>query len=100
MPIGAQSPPSWPQTLLGLGLALACAGCPPTASSAGYQHLNEEIEAQLADVGLGPGDVFEVRVYGETELSGVHRISPDGSIDFPLVGRVTIEGQTPDTIIP
>ena len=65
--------------------AMACA---PTASSTGYAHLNQKIEAQLKTVGLGAGDVFEVRVYGEPSLTGLYRIGDDGSIDFPLVGRV------------
>lgn len=41
---------------------------------------------------LGPDDVFEVTVYGEPELSGSYRIASDGSIDFPLVGRVQVGG--------
>jgi len=43
---------------------------------------------------LGPGDVFEVRVYGEPELSGVHRVAPDNTIDIPLVGRVEVNRMT------
>ena len=68
--------------------------CAPTASSTGYAHLNAEIQDQLKTVGLGPGDVFEVRVYGEETLTGLYRIAEDGSIDFPLVGRVKAEGKT------
>ena len=41
-------------------------------------------------VTLGPGDVFEARVYGEKDLSGVHRVSSDGTIIFPLVGEVSV----------
>lgn len=41
---------------------------------------------------LGPEDVFEVRVYGEKELSGVYRVANDGTIDFPLLGRVIVGG--------
>lgn len=43
---------------------------------------------------LGPGDVFEVRVYDEKELSSVYRVDSDGSITFPLVGRVDVNGMT------
>src|SRR5687767_2583442 len=42
---------------------------------------------KLGSTTLGPGDVVEVRVYGE-DLSGAHRVSPEGTIDFPLCGRV------------
>ena len=41
---------------------------------------------------LGSGDVFEVRVFGEPDLSGAWRVGPDGVIDFPLCGRVQVGG--------
>ena len=44
---------------------------------------------------LGPGDTFEVSVYGEDDLSGKYRVSEDGSINFPLVGRVVVSGSGP-----
>ena len=37
---------------------------------------------------LGPGDLIEVRVYLEPELSGVYRVGPKGSFSFPLIGEV------------
>jgi polysaccharide export outer membrane protein len=43
---------------------------------------------------LGPGDVFEARVYGEPELSGAYRVGPHGDIVFPLCRRVTVGGLT------
>lgn len=43
---------------------------------------------------LGSGDVVEVRVYREPELSGAHRVSPEGVIDFPLCGKVVLAGKT------
>lgn len=42
---------------------------------------------------LGPGDTFEVSVYGEEDLSGKHRVAEDGSINFPLVGRIEVAGR-------
>jgi len=41
---------------------------------------------------LGPGDVFEVRVFQEPDLSGVYRLASDGSINFPLCGRMVLGG--------
>lgn len=52
------------------------------------------IPTENARAALGPGDVFEVRVYGEPDLSGVYRVGSDGSIDFPLVGKVMAERRT------
>jgi polysaccharide export outer membrane protein len=48
-----------------------------------------------ADVTLGVDDVFEVRVYGEPDLSNVYRVTPDGSIGFPLIGKVPVVGRAP-----
>jgi polysaccharide export outer membrane protein len=43
-----------------------------------------------ADSTLGPGDSFEVSVYGQEDLSGKHQIAADGTIAFPLVGRIAV----------
>jgi polysaccharide biosynthesis/export protein len=37
---------------------------------------------------LGPGDLFEIRVLGEKDLSPEYRVQPDCSIDFPYLDRV------------
>jgi polysaccharide export outer membrane protein len=41
---------------------------------------------------LGAGDLLEVRVFEEADLSGPYRVSPGGTIDFPLCGKVKVEG--------
>ncbi len=79
-------------------LAATLSGCAPSAPSTGYEHLNDDISEAMAKVGLGSEDVFEVRVYGEEQLSGTYRVSSDGAIEFPLVGRVVVEGYTPGEI--
>lgn len=50
------------------------------------------------DTTLGPGDAFMVRVYGEEELSGNHQVAPDGTIDFPLLGPVDVNGLEPPAV--
>lgn len=70
----------------------------PEAPTTGYEDMNREISEQLTKVGLGPGDVFEVTVFGEPSLSGVHRIAPDGAIQFPLINRVEVDGLTANEI--
>ena len=77
------------------GLAAAC----KTASTTEYKkHAKVDLSEHLKKVGLGPGDVFELRVYREKELTGTHRISPEGDIDVPLIGRVKVDGMTPGEI--
>ncbi len=41
---------------------------------------------------LGPGDVIEVRVYGEPELSGVYLLGRLGDVTFPLCQNVVLGG--------
>jgi protein involved in polysaccharide export with SLBB domain len=41
---------------------------------------------------LGVDDAFAVRVYGEPDLSGDYRVATDGTIDFPLAGRIPVRG--------
>jgi polysaccharide export outer membrane protein len=49
-------------------------------------------EATIASgtMSLGPGDIFEVRVYGEKDLSDVYRVSDAGTISFPLAGTIYV----------
>ena len=67
--------------------ALAACGCagrrpPPGTPVQGIELLPEER--------LGIDDVFEVRVFAEPDLSGTYRISADGTVDYPFVGRSAI----------
>jgi polysaccharide export outer membrane protein len=50
------------------------------------------LTADSHDDRLGVDDVFEVRVYGEADLSGIYRVSNDGTVDFPLAGRIPVKG--------
>jgi protein involved in polysaccharide export with SLBB domain len=45
-----------------------------------------------ADRALGPGDVVEIRVYGEPDLTGTFDVGVDGNINFPLIGIVQVDG--------
>src|SRR5450755_1719888 len=69
-------------------LAFAAPGCyasQPKTSLAGVQ-------GAPAEDRVGIDDVFDVRVYGETELSGSYRVATDGTIDYPLAGRLHVSG--------
>ena len=43
---------------------------------------------------LGAGDSVSIQVFDEGELSGSFTIGEDGTIDYPLLGRVQVAGQT------
>jgi protein involved in polysaccharide export with SLBB domain len=74
---------------LGLALLVMIVGCwhpAPRVSEIPLSTANHEDR-------LGVDDVFEVRVYGESDLSGTYRVSADGTIDFPLAGRISVTGR-------
>lgn len=80
---------------LALGLMVGCPGATP-----GTQQRKDPSAARAAlppagDL-LGAGDDVEIRVFGEPELGGKHRIRSDGTVALPLAGRVEIRGLTPE----
>jgi protein involved in polysaccharide export with SLBB domain len=66
------------------GLA-ACYPSPKHVSTA-----SDEVGVPQDRVGID--DTFDVRVYGETDLSGMFRVATDGTVDYPLAGRLQVEG--------
>lgn len=77
---------SW--ALLG-GVLVALATCgpepvpvlPPSSAGAATQE-------------LGPGDVIEIRVTDQEELSGEYEVGEDGTIRFPWIENVQVAGKT------
>jgi protein involved in polysaccharide export with SLBB domain len=51
-----------------------------------------------SDSAVGAGDLFDIRVFGEPGLSSTYEVSNDGSINFPLIGLVEVQGKTPPVI--
>jgi polysaccharide export outer membrane protein len=76
--------------LRGLVLLLACA-----AGCGGHTRAALEVPPPVGDSSLGVGDTFEVRVFGEQDLTGTYRVGPEGTITFPLAGVIQIEGLEP-----
>ena len=77
----------WRWQLLPL-LALMTFGCydrQPKLATGATQGVSSEDR-------VGIDDVFEVRVYGEPDLTGAYRVAIDGTIDYPLAGRLSVVG--------
>lgn len=45
---------------------------------------------------IEPGDVLSVAVYGDQTLTQTVNVAADGTIAYPLVGRVAVGGKTPE----
>jgi polysaccharide export outer membrane protein len=77
-----------PRWVLAIGsLALFAFGC--------YGHPKRPInvgEASVPEDRVGVDDTFDVRVYGEGELTGTFRVATDGTVDYPLAGRLQVAG--------
>lgn len=80
--------------LVAAALASALAGCPGSATTA-QAHREQTPVPPPADT-LEPGDVIELKVFGEPELSGTHKVRSDGSISVPLAGTLQVRGMTPE----
>jgi protein involved in polysaccharide export with SLBB domain len=78
--------------LLALLVTLLVSACRRESAPALPTEIPEE------DTSLGPGDVFEVRVFGEKELSAKYQVGPEGSIRFPFLGTIPVQGKQADEI--
>ena len=73
-------------------LLVLIAACGPSVTA-----VNPPMVAQQQTT-LAPGDGIDVRVYGEEDLSESYTIQPDGTIDYPYVGTVEVEGLAPHAV--
>jgi polysaccharide export outer membrane protein len=53
---------------------------PPLASNTAMQYL------------LGPGDVLQITVFGDTDLTGSYRVSDSGTVAMSLAGQLQAQG--------
>jgi polysaccharide export outer membrane protein len=83
-----------------LALLIAVVAACRSAASGPALPLPSEAEAHPAPgqaSTMGPGDLVEVRVFQEPDHSGIWRVSPEGTIDYPLCGKVELAGRTSST---
>jgi polysaccharide export outer membrane protein len=81
--------------LAGLSLALAGLACaaPPSA-----EEFEKPPELSQQPYVFGAGDVLDVRVWKNPELSAEAAVRPDGQITLPLVGDVVADGLTSEEL--
>lgn len=84
--------------LLGLAMAAQAAGpaqrtaAPPRPAAAPAAEPGAQTPS--ADYRLGPGDQIRVQVYQNPDLSIEARVSEQGTINYPLVGSISLGGTT------
>lgn len=57
-----------------------------------------ENQQDAADYLIGAGDLLEVVVWKNADLSGEFRVRPDGKFSMPLIGDIIAAGKTTDAI--
>ncbi len=64
----------------------------------GFLGAQQEKEAFVSEYRIGPKDLLEISVFESPELSQTVRVSEDGSITLPLLGKVEVEGLTKEKL--
>lgn len=72
---------------------------PKPAAAQVPAEIKEAKDALVRAYRIGPGDLLELKVFQVEELSQIVRVSEDGSITLPLLGRVIVEGLTQEGVV-
>jgi len=64
------------------------------AATGGAQVPGETDRTALQPGVIGAGDLLQITVYGEKELTGLYQVSPEGLIVFPFIGDLSVTGMT------
>jgi len=89
---------------LALSAALVCTGMAaaqgaPQAKTQPQAQAQEARDVFVRAYRVGPGDLLELKVFQVDELSQTVRVSEDGSITLPLLGRIVVEGLTQEGVV-
>lgn len=84
-----------PRTALALALALGLTGACRRPVGA---PLPPPTQCRSHSPGIGPRDVLSVSVFSEEHLTGAYRVSEEGQIDYPYLGRLDVVGMQPSEV--
>jgi protein involved in polysaccharide export with SLBB domain len=79
--------------------SIAAAQTPPQVKAQPPAQAQEARDVFVRAYRVGPGDLLELKVFQVDELNQVVRVSEDGSITLPLLGRVLVEGLTQEGVV-
>jgi polysaccharide export outer membrane protein len=80
-----------------MALLVCAAGCRSSAPFVWVQQLPPEPLPSGRSI-IGVGDVIEIQVFGDDNMSTKGRVLADGTITVPLLGAVTVVGKTPEAL--
>ena len=69
-----------------------------TSDTFGQEDVSGAYKRIIEDYRLGAGDLVQVVVWKNEEVSGEFRVRPDGKFSMPLIGDILAEGSTTDGI--
>jgi len=79
--------------LLFAWLGSLCVGCGPKVDNS-----RVKLATPVESTTLGPGDLFTLEVVGEKDLPKEFQVASDGTVDFPYVHRIEVQGLEPQEI--
>jgi polysaccharide export outer membrane protein len=90
---------SWLLALACLGLASASGQTATSPAGSGLKLSQRELmrefeEASEGEYTIAAGDEIDVQVPTNPDLQGHHVVGPDGKITIPIVGSISVSGQT------
>jgi protein involved in polysaccharide export with SLBB domain len=85
--------PVAPQAPLSVAPQAPLSAVPPQATPSAVAP-QVQSSSMLDNYILSPNDVILVKVFEEPDLDSQHRVSQDGTINFPLIGAVQVSGRT------
>ncbi len=83
---------------LAAAVLTGCGGTSPTLLATGQGTANEPPKDQTTNYRIGPGDVLEIFVWRNPEISTTVPVRPDGKVSTPLVEDMVAVGKTPSQL--
>ena len=74
-------------------LLMLCLGCGPKVDNS-----QVKLPPPRQSTTLGPGDLFTLEVVGEKDLPKEFQVASDGTVDFPYVHRIEVQGLEPQEL--
>lgn len=92
-------PSPWGWKRFGLVLAVLLFAMPGwVACGPKVDNSRVKLPAPVESTTLGPGDLFTLEVVGEKDLPKDYQVASDGTVDFPYVHRIEVQGMEPQEV--